>query len=127
MNHPGIYFQADATSVTIVGGSYNPEKDQLEKIRKAIVKDPARVNKILAGKKFTELFPQIGEDKYKVLPAEYKAAAEKAPVLYNKSFHYEKEYKGQTFVTRKDLAQFIVDHYKAASEWNKFLEEALGK
>lgn len=66
-------------------------------------------------------------EKYKVLPTEYKAAAEISPALYNKSFHFEKNYKGESFVTKKDLATFIVDHYRAASEWNKFLEEALTK
>ena len=122
---PGIYFHVEANTLSIAGGSYSPPKDDLEKIRKAIVKDPKRVNKLLQDKKFVELYGGLGGEKYKVLPADYKAAAEIAPALYNKSFHYEKNYKGESFVTRTDLAKFIVDHYKAASGWNKFLEEAL--
>ena len=124
---PGIYFHVGANELSIVGGTYEPQKEDLEKIRKAIVKDPKRVNKILQGKKFTDLYSGLGGDKYKVLPAEYKSAAESTPALFQKSFHYEKNYKGESFVTRPDLAQFIVDHYKAANEWNRFLEEALGK
>ena len=124
---PGIYFHVEATTVSIAGGSYLPEKENLLKIRKAIARDPKSVNKILATKKFTDLYDMTKGDQYKVLPAEFKAAAEIAPVLYNKSFHYEKEYKGESYVTRPDLAKFIVDHYKAADSWNKFLGEALGK
>ncbi len=124
---PGIYFHLEANVLSITGGSYEPQKEDLEKIRKAIVKDPGRVNKILQSKKFTDLFGGLGGDKYKVLPADYKTAAEKSPALYQKSFHYEKNYKGESFVTRPDLAKFIVDHYKVANEWNRFLEEALNK
>ena len=124
-NVPGIYFHIGADTLEIVGGSYEPQKEQLEKIRKSIVKDPKRVNKILTGKKFTSIYAGLAGEKYKVLPAEYKSAAESVPALYNKSFHYQKEYKGQSHITRKDLAKFIVDHYKAAGEWNKFLEESL--
>ena len=125
MNVPGIYFHLEADTLSIAGGSYEPLKEDLQKIRKAIVKDPKRVNKILSGKKFKSLYDGLGGEKYKVLPAEYKAAAEVSPALYNKSFHYEKEYTGESYITRKDLAKFIVDHYVAADEWNRFLEEAL--
>ena len=124
---PGIYFHLEANKLSIAGGSYAPEKAELEKIRKAIVKDPARVNKILKNKKFVDTYGALGGEKYKVLPADYKEAAVKAPALYQKSFHYEKEYKGENYITRPDLPKFIVDHFKAAGEWNKFLNEALGK
>lgn len=124
---PGIYFHIEANKVSIAGGSYAPEKDDLNKIRKAIAKDPGRVNKILQAKKFADLFGNLGGEQYKILPPEFKQAAETAPALYNKSFHYEKEYKGEKYVTRPDLPKFIVDHYKTAEGWNTFLKEALKK
>ena len=125
--YPGIYFHIEANSISIVGGSYTPPKEELEKIRKAIAKDPKRVNKILQAKKFADLFGGLAGEKYKIIPAEYKTTAETTSAILNKSFHYEKNYKGESFVTRPDLAKFIVDHYKAAAEWNSFLEEALKK
>ena len=124
---PGIYFHLEADTLSIAGGSYEPAKEELAKIRKAIARNPERVNKILKDKKFKDLYGGLGGEKYKVLPAEFKEAAEQSPALFHKSFHYEKNYKGEKFVTRPDLAKFIVDHYKAADEWNKFLFEALGK
>jgi uncharacterized protein (TIGR02453 family) len=124
---PGIYFHVEATTVSIAGGSYLPEKENLQKIRKAIAQNPKAVNKILSAKKYSDLYDLTKGDHYKILPAEFKEAAEQAPVLYNKSFHYEKEYNGESYVTRKDLAKFIVDHYVAADSWNKFLADALSK
>jgi uncharacterized protein (TIGR02453 family) len=124
---PGIYFHIEANMVSIAGGSWEPQKEDLLKIRKAIAKDPKQVNKILAAKKFADMYKGLGGEKYKIIPPEFKEAGAIAPVMYNKSFHYEKQYKGETNVTRKDLAQFIVSHYQAAEGWNDFLREALGK
>ena len=126
MDVPGIYFHVEADSLLIAGGSYQPPKAQLDKIRRAIAQDPHRVNKILNGKKFTELYGGLGGGQYKVLPAEFRDAAKETPALFQKSFHYEKTYRGMFYITRKDLASFITSHYSAAGEWNKFLEEALG-
>ena len=124
---PGIYFHVEAASISIAGGTYQPEKEDLQKIRKAIARDPKAVNKIINSKRITDLYDITAGDKYKVLPAEFREAAETAPILFNKSFHYEKDYKGESYVTRKDLAKFIVDHYKAAEAWNQFLSAALSK
>lgn len=124
---PGIYFHIEANRVSIAGGCYSPEKEVLAKIREAIAADPKRINKILSGKKFVEVCGGLKGDKYKVLPAAYKEAAEKSPAMYNKSFHFEVEHKGDKNILRKDLASFIVDHYKAASELNAFLNEAMGR
>jgi uncharacterized protein (TIGR02453 family) len=124
---PGIYFRVDANSVTVAGGTYGPEKDDLLKIRKAIAKDPKAAMKVFDQKKFVEFTGGLAGDKYKILPPEFKAAAEQAPAMYNKSFHFEITHKGETHVTRKDLASFIVKHYVAADGLNNFLRKALGK
>ena len=124
---PGIYFRVDANTVTVAGGSYGPEKEDLMKIRKAIAKDPKGATRIFQQKKFVDMNGGLTGDVYKIIPPEFKAAAETAPALYNKSFHFEKSYKGETFVTRTDLAKFIVDHFKAAEGLNAFLSQALGK
>jgi uncharacterized protein (TIGR02453 family) len=124
---PGIYFRVDANSVTVAGGAYSPEKEDLLKIRKAIVKDPKGATKVFEQKKFVDITGGLAGDKYKIIPPEFKATAEVAPAIYNKSFHFEKTYKGVSNVTRSDLAKFIVDHYKAAEGLNGFITNALGK
>lgn len=120
---PGVYFHVEADEMWIGGGCYSPEKDLLHKIRSAVAADPKRVKKITEAKKFQETYGGIQGEKNKILPKEFKDAAEDMPLLYNKSFHYMANYKGQKNITRDDLAGFIVDHYKAAEGWNTFLME----
>jgi uncharacterized protein (TIGR02453 family) len=123
---PGIYFQLGPEEIAIAGGLYKPEKEMLARIRQAIVDDPARVRRILEEKKFRETFGGIGdEDKNKLLPKEFREYGNDLPILFNKSYHYWKAYKGQKHLLQENLAGFIVDHYKIARGWNDFISEAI--
>ncbi len=123
--YPGVYFHASAEGVSVAGGCWQPDKERLYRIRTKMAEDPKRVRKILDNKKFKETFGGLGGDKNKIIPKEFREAAEAVPEIYNKSFHYWAEYKGQKYVTRDDLARFIVDHFKLAKDWNTFLIETL--
>jgi uncharacterized protein (TIGR02453 family) len=126
-SYPGIYYQIGVDGVAVAGGVWEPDKDQLLKIRKAIAKDPKAFRKILDKKKFKETFNGLGGDQNKIIPKELREAGEIAPEIYNKSFHYWREYKTQKDVVRADLAKFIVGHYEIGRELNDFLLEAMGK
>jgi uncharacterized protein (TIGR02453 family) len=122
---PGIYFQVGPEKLEIAGGCWQPEKDLLTKIRSAIVADPKRVERILNAKKFKETFGELGGDKNKILPKEFKVYGSDIPLLFNKSYHYWASYKGQKYLLADDIAKFIVDHYKIAGKWNEFLAEVM--
>jgi uncharacterized protein (DUF2461 family) len=122
---PGIYFQIGPEKLEIAGGCWQPEKELLTKIRSAIVADPKRVDRILNAPKFKATFGELGGDKNKILPKEFKAFGEEIPLLFNKSYHYWASYKGQKYLLDKDIAKFIVDHYKIAGKWNTFLSEVM--
>lgn len=126
-SYPGIYYQIGVDGVVIAGGSWEPAKEGLMKIRKTIAKDPKAFKKILEEKKFKKTFKGLEGDRNKIIPKEFRAAGEIVPEIYNKSFHYWTEYKTQKDVTRDDLAAFIVDHYKIAGGFNDWLVAALGK
>lgn len=124
--YPGIYFQIDGDSVSIAGGSWNPDKKRLYRIRQKIAQDPKAFRKLMNIKKFKDAFGGLnGEEKNKIIPKEFREAAELVPEIYNKSFHYWKSYKGQKYVTDKALANTIVDHFKAAKQFNAFLTETI--
>lgn len=123
---PGIYFQVGPEGVDIAGGCWQPDKDLLTEIRRAIVADPKRVNRILNAKKFKETFGELGGDKNKILPKEFKPYAEEIPLLFNKSYHYWRSLKGQKYILDDQLDKVIVDHYKIAGKWNEFLGEVMG-
>ncbi len=124
--HPGVYFQIEADSVSIAGGCWKPDKDRLYRIRQKIAADPKAFRKMMNGKKFKDTFGGLGgEDRNKIIPKEFREAAETVPEIYNKSFHYWKTYKGQKHVTDEALAKTIVDHFKVAKQFNAFLTETI--
>ena len=124
--YPGVYFHLDSDSLSIAGGCWNPDKNRLYRIRTKIAQDPKAFRKLMNGKKFKETFGGLaGEDKNKIIPKEFREAAESIPEIYHKSFHYWKKYTGQKYVTDKDLAKTIVDHFKIAKQFNAFLIETI--
>lgn len=127
-NHqtPGVYFHLGAGECFVGSGSYWPSKENLMKIRHALADNPEKVKKLLNEKAFLKYYPDglIGE-KNKVLPKEFKEAAQKQPLIYNKQFYYMAKYDNK-IVEREDLVDFIVEHYKAAKNWNNFLSDAIG-
>jgi len=118
---PGLYFQIDANGVSVAGGCWQPDKDRLYRIREKIADDPKAFRKIIDAKTFKDTFTILNEDQNKIIPKEFKDAGEIVPEIYNKSFHYWKTYEGQKYITRDDLADFLVQHYKIADKFNEFL------
>ena len=124
-SYPGVYFQIDHNGVSIAGGCWQPDKQRLYRIREKIAQDPTAFKRIIHAKKFKETFGDIGGDKNKIIPKEFRDAAEVVPEIYNKSFHYWRTYEGPEYVTDPQLAKNIVDHYKLASKFNAFLIETV--
>lgn len=121
---PGIYFAFGPESLKFYGGCYQPEKDQLERIRTAIMRDGKGLRKVLAAKAFTTLFEGVQGDVNKVLPAEFKAAAAKEPLIANKQFYVGAE-KPSKLVTDAQLMDVFMEHYQAMSPFNAWLAAAL--
>lgn len=123
--YPGIYFQVNGHGISIAGGSWKPTKDRLYRIREKIANDPKAFRKIIDAKKFKETFGELTAEKNKIIPKEFREAAEATPEIYNKSFHFWRTYDGKKYVTDPDLAKNIVNHYKLASRFNEFLIETI--
>jgi hypothetical protein len=60
------------------------------------------------------------------LPKEFVAEAERYPFIANKQFYYFAEYANPRLVLRKDLADWVMRHYKAGRKVNEFLARAVG-
>lgn len=69
------------------------------------------------------MFGTITGEKGKILPPEFKAAAEAQPLLFNKQFYYWAEFDGSA-VMSEDLPETIVRHYESAGPMNTFLSAA---
>ena len=121
---PGIYFAFGPEAVKFYGGCYQPEKDQLIRIREAIVRDGKGFRKAIEGKPFKTLFGTVQGEVNKVLPPEFKAAATKEPLIANKQFYAGAE-KPAKLVTDPKLMDHLMDHYLAMCPLNVWLAGAL--
>jgi uncharacterized protein (TIGR02453 family) len=121
---PGIYFQLGADKIAVYGGAYMLEKDSLANVRKAIAKNPAGFDKLINAPAFKKKFGPIQGEKNKVLPPDLKAAAEKYPLVANKSFYFTAELSGKE-ITSPKLADLLMDYYAAAKPVNDYLAKAM--
>ncbi len=123
--HPSLYVELGPERVYIAGGAYEPDKAQLEKIRKSIASDVKGWRKAIDDKDFVKYFGKVqGEENKRLADAEMTKAAEKEPMLYMKQFYYQAQMDPEV-VTKDNLVEEIMKRYKAAQPVHQFLEGAL--
>jgi uncharacterized protein (TIGR02453 family) len=123
--NPGIYVQLGPEDVRIYGGVYVTDKDQLLKMRQHIADNLKGFDKAIQSDGFQKYYSgAIHGDKHKRLPKEMQAAAEKQPLLYNKSFYYFNKLDADLVHSPK-LMETIMEHYHAAKPVREFLANAL--
>jgi uncharacterized protein (TIGR02453 family) len=118
---PGIYIELGPEHVQIYGGSYEPEKDQLEAIRRKIAADPKAFKKVYEAKDFKKFFNRIEGEKNKVMPAEFKEAVKLEPLIANKQFYYHAKLPAKS-VTDPKFMDVVMEHYKAMRPVNAYLK-----
>ena len=123
MDSIGVYFEVSGRRLGIASGLYMPDKERLLAVRRLIMARGAELEMILKAAKFKKMFGEIEGEKNKVLPPEFKEAAQSQPLLFNKQFYVWAEFDAEE-AKRKDLAKFVFEHYKAALPLNEFLAEA---
>lgn len=121
---PGIYFALGPESVKFYGGCYMPDKEQLTRIREAILRDGKGLRKIIGAKPFIALFGEVQGEANKVLPGEFKAHAAKEPLIANKQFYVGAE-KPSKLVTDPKLMETFMDHWLGMCAFNTWLEKAI--
>lgn len=124
MDYPGMYVELGGKHVRVYSGSYQPDKQQLEKIREKIITEGSRFQTLISNKDFVKHFGEIRGEKYKVLPKEIKEEAEKQPVLFNKQFYYFSEWSPE-IVTKPDFLEQVMTRYQIARPLTEFMIEAL--
>jgi uncharacterized protein (TIGR02453 family) len=125
MAYPGYYMSLEFGSLNLGGGAYFLEKEPLHKVRTAIAQDPEAFKNLLEGTEFTKKYVRILGEKNKVLPAEFKEAAVKEPLLFNKQFYFMVSMDPEVTL-RPDFVAFVVDYFKAAHEVNLYFRKVLG-
>jgi len=120
----GIYMELGPEKLAFAGGMYQPEKETLLMIRKAIVKNPKKFQGALADKDFKKYWREILGERNKIIPSEFKKVGETIPQIYNKQFYYWKELDPKIIISDK-LMKSALDHYDASKSMREFLEGAV--
>ena len=107
MGIPGMYLELSPEHFRFYSGLYMPQKDVLYQVREYIVKNPKELDKLVSDKEFVSKFGELRGEKNKVLPKEFKEAAEKQPFLFNKQFYFFASMPPET-ILRDDLADVIM-------------------
>ena len=124
---PGMYVELGPNDARVYGGVHMSEKEQLHAIRTHIMENNTAFEKALSGKAFMEVYGgELHGEKNKILPPEFKAAAEKQPYLFNKGFYYFTKMKSGLIAT-DDLMKEVMKAYKAGKPMQEFFQKAIGK
>lgn len=123
---PGLYIQLSYDKVTLYGGAYVLDPAQLKLVRRAIASDPSRFAELYRNSGFKRYFGNVKGEQAKRLDAEWQLLSPREPLIANKQFYFTAELQ-PAMITHDDLAQNVVDHYKAAHPLNQFFFSALKK
>jgi uncharacterized protein (TIGR02453 family) len=121
----GFYVQIGAGGVAVAGGVYQPDRDQLFAIRQAIRDDGATLERLLKDRTFRRVWGTLRGDRNVRVPPAFAEAAAGFPVMYQKQFYTWVEYGDPRAVLRRDLAPFLVRHYRAGRAVYGWLARAL--
>jgi uncharacterized protein (TIGR02453 family) len=125
MGIPGMYLELSPAYFRFYSGVYMPEKEVLHNIREYIMKHSKELDKLVSDKEFSSRFGELRGEKNKVLPKEFKAAAEEQPFLFNKQFYFFTELPAET-ILRDDFSEVIMEHFEASQPMRHFLTKAIG-
>lgn len=126
MQEPGMYLQFGVGELWLGGGMYEPEKENLQKIREHIAKYPDKVKKLNSDKNFQKFYGNIKGDAMKRIPKEFQEAVKIEPLVANKQFYFMATYEDdEKLLLREDLMDWVMQHYEAGLAWNQFFAEAM--
>lgn len=124
MHNEGAYIEISAQHARLYGGMYMPDTNQLRNLRENIAANADTFDKLLKDKKFEKYFDgKIHGEQNKRLPAELAEAAQKQPLLFNKSFYFFHTLPAGE-ILEDDLDQKMMDAYLAGRPMGEFLANA---
>ncbi len=120
----GFYLEAHPEHLRLYNGLYRVSKDNLQKVRTAIIEQPKRFEALINDKAFKQHFGEIQGEKNKRIPKEFKAAAETQPLIVNKQFYYYTSFDIDTLL-EEDVIEKIMKAYQVSKPLSEFFEEAI--
>lgn len=125
INLPGYYFHIEPDNQTIIGGGlYQPEPDQLKKIRSEIAYEGKKLKKILEQKEFKKIYPRIEGEKLVKVPKGFDEENQFAELLKHKNFFVMQTISDKDVLAGK-LPKLVIDGFKKLKPFNDFIHHAI--
>lgn len=124
MAEPGYYVHVEFGQLMLGGGAYFLEKEPLHRVRTAIAQSPSAFRQIIENEEFVAKFKGVQGERNKVLPPEFKAAAQTEPLLANKQFYFMAELPPD-HALQPDFPQFAAEYLHAGKALNDFCRAAV--
>ncbi|MBT9391672.1 DUF2461 domain-containing protein [Hymenobacter sp. NST-14] len=122
---PGYYFQLGPNGQTMLaGGIYQPDKEQLTRIRQEIDYNGPALHAILENPDFRQFYPGLEGEQLKRPPAGYPANHPDLDLLRHKSFVVAHHLPDAT-VRQLHLAEYVPAAFRAQRPFADFLREAV--
>ena len=120
----GVYFELTPEHVRVYGGVYEIDKDDLYAVREGIAHNLSAFKKAYTDPKFVRVFGEVRGDKNKIVPKEFKEAAAKEPLLYNKQWYFFAQFEPD-LILGDQLEEVILDCFEAGKPMEQFFSKLI--
>jgi uncharacterized protein (TIGR02453 family) len=124
--YPGMYIELNPEKLGVFGGIFMPDTQQVYKIRKYIVNNVKEFEDLICDKKFVTYYGKVRGKQHTRIQTEFREAAAKQNLLYNKQWYYEASLSPQIII-KDNLLEKILEYYKVSFQFQKFLTKAIAK
>lgn len=120
----GVYFELGPEHLSVYGGVYEIDKDDLLTVREGISKDVKKFQKAYNNTTFKKVFGEILGEKNKIIPKELQESAKIEPLIYNKQWYFCTQFDPETILA-DNLDEIILNCYKAGKPVEQFFNELI--
>jgi uncharacterized protein (TIGR02453 family) len=121
---PGLYFEVDCEKVRVYGGCFQPDKEQLLRIREEIAFHPKQFKKLIMNANFVKTFGEIQGDKNVRIPKELQKDAQSQELIFNKQFYWYADFNTEVAL-KDDFPEMLAAQYSIMKPLSDFFVRPL--
>lgn len=120
--YAALYLELSPRGVQVYGGCYQPEKEDLRKLRQHLTHHREELEHLLGAPAFHKTFGTLQGDAVKRLPADIEGADPQWPLVYRTQFFYSTAMPAH-LIAEPGLDERILEAYRAQYDLMQFLRE----
>ena len=118
----GIYFEFTPEHVRFYGGIYSIEKEDLYSVRAGIAANLKEFTALLEDAEFKKVYGHIRGEKNKIIPPEFREAANDQALIYNKHWYFFVQYPAEEILS-DDVLNKLIHAYNVANPIKQFFNQ----